>query len=117
MRLFVVGALVSAGLLFAVLAGRSASQVVAGPALPAAVHAPAQSGRGSDLITHFADGNGQQVLTVVDPRQEWIGVYHIDGKTGELTLKSARRYTWDLQLTYFNNGKPLPEDVRNGLPR
>jgi hypothetical protein len=115
--MFVGSAFVGAGLLFAVLAGPSASQVQSGVALPAALHPPAQSGRGSDVITHFADANGQQVLTVVDPRQQWIGVYHIDGKSGELTLKSARRYTWDLQLTYYNNGKPLPEDVRNGLPR
>jgi hypothetical protein len=54
---------------------------------------------------------------VIDPREQWIGVYHVDRASGEITLKSARKYTWDLQLIDFNSGKPLPQDIRSGLPR
>jgi hypothetical protein len=37
--------------------------------------------------------------------------------TGEITLKGARKITWDTQLTDYNSGKPLPQDIRAGLPR
>jgi len=69
-----------------------------------------------DLIAHVNTTDGQpQVVTVIDPRQKVIGVYHVDRTTGEITLKSVRNFTWDLQMVEFNSGEPLPQDIRNGL--
>jgi hypothetical protein len=46
-----------------------------------------------------------------------VGVYHVERSTGEITLKSVRNLTWDLQMVQFNSGNPLPQDIRNGLAR
>jgi hypothetical protein len=118
MRHCLVSALIGAGLVIAILAGRGESQGPLGQATGAAItrsYAPAQGG---ELISHFGGADGQPLaLTVIDPREQWIGVYHVDRASGEITLKSARKYTWDLQLIDFNSGKPLPQDIRSGLPR
>ena len=54
-------------------------------------------------------------VTVLDPRQRVLAVYHVDRNSGEITLRGARNITWDLQMTEFNSGNPLPQDIRNGL--
>ena len=41
----------------------------------------------------------------------------LDRGTGEISPKSVRNLTWDLQMTEFNSGNPLPQDIRNGLKR
>jgi hypothetical protein len=70
------------------------------------------------LFTHVTATDGLPLtVTVVDTRQRVMAVYHVDRTTGESTLKSVRNITWDLQMTDFNTGKPLPQDIRNGLPR
>jgi hypothetical protein len=69
-----------------------------------------------ELIAHVTAADGQpQIVTVIDPRQKVIGVYHVDRETGEITLKSVRNFTWDLQMVEFNSGDPLPQDIRSGL--
>ena len=55
------------------------------------------------------------MLTVIDPRQRVIGVYHIDLSTGKITLKSVRNIQWDLQVEEFNNVSPLPKEIRSSL--
>jgi hypothetical protein len=60
-------------------------------------------------------GDRGQMLTVVDPRQRVISVYHIDLATGKIALKSVRNIKWDLQMPYFNNEIPLPNEIRSGL--
>lgn len=40
-----------------------------------------------------------------------------DRSTGQITPKSIRNFTWDLQMIEFNSGDPLPQDVRSGLQR
>jgi hypothetical protein len=106
------GAVICAGLVIAATAGRGKSE-------------PAYGGGGDlsslpisgELIAHVSTADGQpQVVTVIDPRQRVIGVYHVDRGTGEITLKSVRNFTWDLQMVEFNSGDPLPQDVRSGLP-
>lgn len=68
----------------------------------------------SNLITHVppAEG-GPQAIVVVDPAQRVLAVYHVDRSTGEITLRSVRNVTWDLQMVEFNSGKPMPQDIRN----
>jgi hypothetical protein len=107
--------LVGAMLVTAIFVGRSASQSSFPPAATTRSFSPVESGA---LISHFGGGDGQPLaLTVVDPREQWIGVYHVDRMSGQITLKSARKYTWDSQLLDFNSGKPLPQEIRSGLPR
>ena len=48
------------------------------------------------------------MLTVVDPRQHVLGVYHINMVTGKIALMSVRNIQWDLQINDLNNEKPLP---------
>jgi hypothetical protein len=71
---------------------------------------------GTELIvvpTTLADK--VQMLTVVDPRQRVLGVYHIDAATGKITLKSVRNIRWDLQIDHLNTDEPLPQAIRSML--
>jgi hypothetical protein len=114
MRQMLACGLVSAALVTALFVGRGASQ---GSSATSATRSypPVES---SALISHFSGGDGQPMtLTVIDPREQWIGVYHVDRASGQISLKSARKYTWDTQLLDFNSGKPLPQEIRSGLPR
>lgn len=114
MRRLIVGTIVGAGLVIATFAGTGWSDPGYGPlpaTTPAAVH-------DSGLITHVSGSDGQPLtLTVIDPREQWIGVYHVDRATGAIALMSTRKITWDIQLIEFNSGKPSPQDIRSGLPR
>lgn len=65
------------------------------------------------LSAQLADG--KQQLTVIDPRQRVVSVYHISPTSGEIALKSVRNIHWDLQMTQFNGKAPLPEEIRNVL--
>jgi hypothetical protein len=55
------------------------------------------------------------VVTVIDPRQRVMAVYHVDRTTGQITFKSSRNITWDLQMEEYNSGDPLPQDVRSAM--
>jgi len=115
MRSSLFGALAGAGLVIAALAGRGSSEPVPTGPGEVARSIPQSSG----LITHVTAVAGQpQTVIVIDPGTRVMGVYHIDGATGEISLKSVRNLTWDLQMTKgYNTAAPLPQDVRNALPR
>jgi hypothetical protein len=109
MRHSLIGALVVAGLVIVAMAGRSASEplngLLADPSRPS-----------GDLITHVTAVEGlPHVVTVIDPRQRVVAVYHVDRSTGQITFKSSRNITWDLQMIEHNSGDPLPQDVRSAL--
>jgi hypothetical protein len=57
-------------------------------------------------------GDKVQVLTVVDPRQQVLSVYHIDLNSGKIALKSVRNIHWDLQIDHLNTEEPLPQQIR-----
>ena len=57
----------------------------------------------------------QQVLVVIDPQLRNAAVYHLDGQTGGLFLKSARNITWDLMVGDFNAQEPKPAALRRML--
>lgn len=65
------------------------------------------------LSAQLADG--KQQLTIIDPRQRVVSVYHVSPTSGEIALKSVRNIHWDLQMTQFNSNAPLPEEIRNVL--
>src|SRR5262245_54009965 len=56
--------------------------------------------------------NNRQQLTVIDPRNQVMAVYHTDLATGGITLKSVRNIHWDLQMPEFNGTSPLPSEIR-----
>ena len=108
-----VGALVIAGLVIAVTAGRGASEPTYGSSQNGLAGA-----QNDGLIMHVTAADSQpQVVTVIDPRQRVLAVYHVDRLTGKIVPKSIRNITWDLQMIEFNSGDPLPQDIRNGLQR
>jgi hypothetical protein len=66
-----------------------------------------------DLLALSHDGgDGRQQITIVDPRQRVMAVYHIDRASGAVQLKSVRNLHWDLQIEDFNSGTPAPRDIR-----
>src|SRR5688500_17334651 len=62
-------------------------------------------------LSHDA-GDGRQQITLVDPRQRVIAVYHVDRATGALQLKRVRNVQWDLTIEDYNSGSPAPRDIR-----
>ena len=113
MRQSVVGALLIAGLVIAATAGSTSSQPL--PDAPGELHSRSQT---DGLIAHVTAADGHPpMVTVIDPRQRVMAIYHVDRATGQITPKSVRNFTWDLQMIEFNSGNPLPQDIRSGLPR
>jgi hypothetical protein len=112
MRISFVGALLGASLVIGALAGRTSSE----PAYAQPMNAPAHASS-SELFTQVTATDGLPLtITVVDPRQHVMAIYHVDRTTGEISLKSVRPITWDLQLNEgYNTGKPLPQEIRSGL--
>jgi hypothetical protein len=107
----VLGALLAIGLVTAAVAVAQQR----GEAVPQHA-APPQLAGGSELIVvPTALGDKGQVLTVIDPRQRVLSVYHIDLVTGKIVLRSVRNIQWDLQMTYLNNESPLPQEIRSLL--
>ncbi|MCE5303312.1 MAG: hypothetical protein LLF97_09425 [Planctomycetaceae bacterium] len=84
--------------------------------LRAPTASPVAAVGGSELfVVPTSLGERGQLLTVVDPRQRVLSVYHIDATTGKITLKSVRNIQWDLQMMYLNNENPLPPEIRSLL--
>jgi hypothetical protein len=68
---------------------------------------------GTELIVVPATlGDRGQMLTVVDPRQRVMGVYHID-VAGKIALRSVRNLTMDLQMECYDNEGLLPREIRS----
>jgi hypothetical protein len=66
-----------------------------------------------DLLALSHDGgDGRQQITIVDPRQRVMAVYHVDRASGALQLKSVRNLQWDLVIEDYNSGSPAPRDIR-----
>ena len=110
MRSSLVGAALIAGLVIAGTAVRSSSEPAYGPPVE-----PLRAA-GDGLVTHVTAPEGQpQIVTVVDPRQRVLAVYHVDRVSGQIALKSVRNITWDLQMPEYDTGEPLPKDIRSSL--
>jgi hypothetical protein len=57
-------------------------------------------------------GDRVQQMTVIDPKQRVMGVYHIELNTGKIALRSVRNIHWDLKMTDFNGDSPLPREIQ-----
>ena len=115
MRKWTLGALTAVVVAAAVCVWQPQRQLFAQrPPMATAATAPGAAVTGGELIVvpvTTADGK-TQVLTVVDPRQQAMCVYHIDLLTGKIALRSARTIRWDLQVTTLNNEPLQPQDIR-----
>ncbi|MCG8586267.1 MAG: hypothetical protein MI757_16290 [Pirellulales bacterium] len=83
------------------------------PSLPASPTDIRQAIARGDLIAFDAKvGETIQQLTVVDPKQKTISVYHIELETGKIQLRSVRNIKWDLNIEEYNAARPLPHEIR-----
>jgi hypothetical protein len=106
MRAAGCGVCLGLGILVAALVGFPQAQAQRPSAQERAAGSP-------DLLAlSFDAGDGRQQITVVDPRQRVMAVYHVDRATGGLSLKSVRNLQWDLLIEDFNSDKPTPREVR-----
>ena len=111
MKTVVFGFLVCAGLfLVAAVATKTPESVFAQPAAPRTGIANAEL---KTLALPMTEGYHQ--LLVIDPQTRAICVYHVNGKTGEIALKSIRNIQWDLQVSEYNAVNPLPHEIRSLL--
>ena len=75
-----------------------------------------QAGVAGDMIALVTPaGEGRQLLTIVDSKQQTVAVYHVDVATGKIALGSVRQIEWDLKLSEFNSDHPLPGEIRGLL--
>ena len=63
------------------------------------------------VVSVDAAGGGQFVV-VVDTAQQVMGSYHVAADSGNITLRSVRKFRWDMQMDEFNGAEPRPQDVR-----
>lgn len=109
-RAWLLWAVPAAGVLAAaVLGGRF------GLAQRMAAHDPSSAPAAQLWIQATPLDDRQQLLLVVDPQMRNAAVYHVDGPTGTLVLKSTRNITWDLMVGDFNAQEPKPAALRRML--
>jgi hypothetical protein len=115
MRAVALGSLVVIGLVIAAVAAAPDRQDGL-PSRGVPIHFYPNAANG-DLIAVSANVRDQyQQLTVIEPKQHRMAVYHIDFATGQPALKSVRSFEFDLRLSQFNAKEPLPEEIRALLP-
>jgi hypothetical protein len=112
MKRAILGTLVGVGLVMAAAAvAEPRGETLQRGAL--ALPAPAAVAGSELIVVPTALGDKVQLLTVVDPRQRTLCVYHIDTGTGKISLKSVRNIHWDLQIDHLNTDEPLPQQIRS----
>ncbi len=108
MRVVVMAAVVMLGCLTGMFWG-----IPAAGGDPLSDPAPASAGEPQGLATLASPPiDGVQQFTVVDSATRAMAVYHVDLKSGQITLKSVRNLRWDLQLEDFNSVAPKAREVR-----
>ena len=116
MKRAILGTLVGVGLVMAAAAiAEPRGEYLAQRGTPPATSAPMASAGTELIVVPTSLSEKVQMLTVVDPRQRVLSVYHIDMATGKIALKSVRNIQWDLQINDLNNENPLPQQIRSLL--
>ena len=66
-----------------------------------------------DLMAFSAEtATGPTQVILIDAKTRVMCVYHVDRETGEVELKSVRKFHWDLLMEHFNGVRPLPSEIR-----
>lgn len=68
------------------------------------------------IALHLDGSETADAVALLDTKSRVMSVYHIDRSNGEVSLKSVRNVTWDLQLDEFNGVKPSPKEIKNLVP-
>lgn len=68
------------------------------------------AGSGGLIGFSHVDGEGTQVITIVDAEKRWMAVYHVDSE-GKIRLASSREIAADFTLQ-LNATAPLPDQIR-----
>lgn len=76
---------------------------------------PSQASSGALWIHTVPLDDRQHMMLVVDPQLRNAAVYHVDGPSGAIILKSTRNITWDLMVGDFNAQEPKPAALRRML--
>ena len=79
------------------------------------VPGPQASANGDLIAVPLPVGDKGQLLTVLDPHQQTMGVYWVEAATGKITLRSVRNIRYDLMMMDFNGDNPLPREIRTQL--
>jgi hypothetical protein len=61
--------------------------------------------------------DGRQQIAVIDSKTRVMSVYHVEHKSGVISLKSVRSLSADLMMDEFNTDNPLPREIRVMLKR
>ncbi len=110
MRIVALGALIIAGLVVAAV-GLAADP---GEALAQRLGSPNPARASGELIAlSTMVGDKYQQVTVIDPKQQVMSVYHIELATGAVELRCVRNIHWDLQMTYFNGKGLSPLEIQS----
>jgi hypothetical protein len=65
------------------------------------------------LIALSSDtADGRQQVAVIDSKTRVMSVYHIEHKTGAISLTSVRSLAADLEMEDFNTLRPFPSEIR-----
>ena len=59
--------------------------------------------------------DGRQLVLIIDPQMRNAAVYHVDGASGSLTLRSTRNIAWDLLVPEYNAQEPRPATLKKML--
>ena len=80
---------------------------------------PSHQGKTDGQLIAFSVSadEGRQQVTLVDAVARTMSVYHIETATGEIELKSVRRFHWDLQMLEHNAVSPLPQELQALIQR
>ena len=116
MRRAILGLLAGAGIVtLAVCLLDRHGEVMAQHVTPYSQSSPQPLCGGELIAVPSPMGDKGQLLTVLDPRQQTMGVYWIEAGTGKITLRSVRNIRFDLMMMDFNGDNPLPREIRTQL--
>jgi hypothetical protein len=76
---------------------------------------PVQAAAGEMIALSTVVADKYQQLTVIDPKQRVLSVYHIELATGNVRLCCVRNIHFDLQMMEFNGESPLPREIESLL--
>ena len=93
--------------------------VGAGPVEPKTTpSSPTMAAGAGDLLGFMnPSAPGGQQITLVNASRGTMLVYHISSESGQITLQSSRRLTWDFSLDEYNATAPLPSEIRQMVER
>jgi hypothetical protein len=112
MRAAMLGVLVGVGLaLVAVGAAPDGREALAQRAAPHGAVRPS----GELIALSVTVDNRYQQVTVIDPKQRAMSVYHVELESGHIELCSVRHFHYDLQMESYDNKGLLPQEILSML--